>query len=210
MTKISSEQDKCDTALLLIDVINDLDFEGNERLIAEVPQLAENLHQLKSAAVAAKIPVIYLNDNFRKWRSNFNDQLEHCLNSDVPGRPLAEKLKPTEKDYFVLKPMHSGFYGTPLEILLADLGVKKLILAGIATDICVMYTANDAYMRGFELLILYDCVISNTSIDKTYALDKMKELLKARICSISELERELPLLCNSNGSEKPATIFGAF
>lgn len=148
------------TALLLIDVINDLDFEDNEELLAGLPQLAQNLARLKRAARKADIPVIYLNDNFNNWHSNFNEQLKACTRPGAKGKELAEALVPTKQDFFVLKPMHSGFFGTPLQILLDKLGAKTLILSGIAADICVMYTANDAYMRDFKLIIASDGVIS--------------------------------------------------
>ena len=135
---LSSKNDKFEIALLLIDVINDLDFEGNEELVKIIPALTSNLVNLKNAARAAELPVIYVNDNFHKWRSNFEDILQHCLQDNVPGRLMAQKLAPDRDDYFVLKPMHSGFYCTPLEILLSELEAKTLILSGIAGNICVL------------------------------------------------------------------------
>jgi nicotinamidase-related amidase len=175
------------TALLLIDVINQLEFEDNEELLTGLPQLAQNLSRLKRAARQADTPVIYLNDNFNNWHSNFNEQLEACTKKGSKGRELAIALKPTKQDFFVLKPMHSGFFGTPLEILLDKLGVKTLILTGIAADICVMYTANDAYMRNYKLTIARDGVISNHQHMTDEALEKMHWLLKARILTVDEL-----------------------
>lgn len=179
------------TALLLIDVINDLDFEDNEELLAGIPQLAQNLARLKRAARKADIAVIYLNDNFNNWHSNFNEQLRACTKPRANGKELAEALLPTKQDFFVLKPMHSGFFGTPLKILLDKLGAKTLILAGIAADICVMYTANDAYMRDYKLIIASDGVISNHQKSTDEALEKMHWLLKARITSVDELVASL-------------------
>jgi nicotinamidase-related amidase len=100
-------------------------------------------------------------------------------------------LKPDEYDYFVIKPMHSAFYGTPLDILLSALGSRRLIMAGLAADICVMYSANDAYMRGFEIVILVDCVESNFSEEKERALKHMKERLKAKLVSVDQLAKFL-------------------
>lgn len=171
------------TALLLIDIINRLEFPGNELMVAQAPTLATTLARVKKAAENAGTPVIYLNDNYNNWHANFNELLHEALEKDSPGRVLAQKLKPGESDYFVLKPMHSGFYGTPLQILLNKLGVKRLILTGLAADICVMYTANDAYMRGFKLTVVEDGVLANSETDKITALGKMKTLLKARVVS---------------------------
>lgn len=187
MTSSQGALPKSNTALLLIDVINKLDFPDNEELLAGLPQLAENLARLKRAARQAEIPVIYLNDNFNNWHSNFNEQLDACTKSDSNGRDLAIALKPTKQDFFVLKPMHSGFFGTPLNILLKKLGAKTLVLAGIAADICVMYTANDAYMRDYKLIVVSDGVISNHQQLTDSALERMRGLLKARIASVDEL-----------------------
>ncbi len=175
------------TVLLLIDVINDLDFPGNEEIIAGVPELARTLKTVKTACSRAGVPTIYLNDNYNNWHSNFNEQLEQCLCGKSKGKILAQKLTPTKADFFVLKPMHSGFYGTSLQILLSKMKAKKLILAGLAADICVMYTANDAYMRGFDLTIISDGVLAKTRQDTAMALHKMRTLLKAKILGADEL-----------------------
>ncbi|MBX9571211.1 MAG: cysteine hydrolase [Candidatus Obscuribacterales bacterium] len=184
---LSSKNDKSETALILIDVINDLDFEGNEELVKKVPTLTESLARLKAAAKAIHLPVIYVNDNFHKWRSDFEETLKHCLNNSVPGRMMAEKLSPDSDDYFVLKPMHSGFYCTPLEILLSELGVKTLILAGVAGNICVLFTANDAYMRGYKLIVPRECVESNTQEDNEFAFDQMEKLHSAKVIQLDDL-----------------------
>src|SRR4051812_27588198 len=106
--------DKSAAALLLIDVINDLEFEEAEQMLPRALAMARRLAELKKRAKAAGIPVIYANDNFGRWQSNFNAQVEHCLGDGCRGRPLVELLRPEEDDYFVLKPKHSGFYSTTL------------------------------------------------------------------------------------------------
>jgi nicotinamidase-related amidase len=188
---LSSKKDKAETALILIDVINDLDFEGNDDLLRRVPDLTDSLVRLKAAAVEKHLPIIYVNDNFHKWRSNFEDTLKHCLETDVPGREMVRRLIPAPDDYFVLKPMHSGFYCTPLEILLSELEVKTLILAGVAGNICVLFTANDAYMRGYELIVPIECIASNTVKDNEFALEQMKKLHCAKVLAVDELIESL-------------------
>jgi nicotinamidase-related amidase len=179
--------DKSALALLLIDVINDLDFPGAAELLRYALPMARQIAALKERAKQHGIPVIYVNDNFGRWRSDFNAQVEHCLQDDVPGKPFVELLHPDDDDYFVLKPKHSGFFSTTLDTLLEYLGVKAVILTGIATNICVLFTANDAYMRDFQLVVPCDCVASNTEEDNQYALEQIRKVLKADTRPSAEL-----------------------
>jgi nicotinamidase-related amidase len=172
--------DKAEVALLLIDVINDLEFGSGEALLKHALPMAEKLAALKRRAKAANVPVIYVNDNFGKWQSDFKSVLKHCLEEDVRGKPVAELLKPEEEDdYFVLKPKHSGFFSTTLDTLLDYLQVKILVLTGLTGDICVLFTANDAYMRDFHLVIPSDCVASADADENQHALEHMQRVLKA-------------------------------
>ena len=181
--------DKADVALLLIDVINDLEFPGGENLLIHAEPMARRIVELKRQARAADIPVIYVNDNFGRWQSNFKTQIEHCLKAGTRGKPIVELLLPDEEeDYFVLKPKHSGFFSTTLDILLEYLRVKAVILAGIAGNICVLFTANDAYMRDLALIVPGDCVASNTEEENRNALDQMARVLKADIRPSNELD----------------------
>ncbi|HJR09427.1 MAG TPA: isochorismatase family cysteine hydrolase [Pyrinomonadaceae bacterium] len=171
--------DKAEVALLLIDVINDLEFSSGKELLKHALPMAEKLAALKRRAKRARIPVIYVNDNFGKWQSDFKSVLKHCLEEDVRGKPVAELLKPDEDDYFVLKPKHSGFFSTTLDTLLDYLQVKILILTGLTGDICVLFTANDAYMRDFHLVIPSDCVASADADENRHALEHIERVLKA-------------------------------
>ena len=172
-----SVPDKSVVALIIVDVINDLDFPEAKQLARFVPALADNIARLKRRAKAARVPVIYVNDNFGRWRSDFRALIEHCRNGK--SRSLIEKLYPEQDDYFVLKPKHSGFFSSTLETLLRYLRVRRLIITGIAGNFCVLFTANDAYMREYELAIPRDCVISNTAKENTEALQLMERYLKA-------------------------------
>jgi nicotinamidase-related amidase len=131
--------DNTTIALLLIDVINDLEFDGGGALLA------------------------------------------HCLEDGVRGQPLAEQLRPEQDDYFVLKPKHSGFYATTLDLLLRYLHVTTVIHTGLTGDICVLFTANDAYMRDFQLVVPADCVASQDAEENRHALRHMQRILKADI-----------------------------
>ena len=194
--------DKSDVALLLIDVINDLEFESGEELLRHALPMAERLAKLKRRAKEAGVPVIYVNDNFGKWQSDFKRILEHCLSEDVRGRPIAELLRPEENDYFVLKPKHSGFFSTTLDILLDYLQARTLVLTGLTGDICVLFTAHDAYMRDFNLVIPSDCVASNDPSENDYTLRKMADLMDADTRPSAEIDFE-ELKGDAGGSPRP-------
>jgi nicotinamidase-related amidase len=174
-----SAPDKSETALLLIDVINDLDFPEANQLLPYARRMARQLLRLKQRAKRSGIPVIYVNDNFGRWQSDFRRQVQHCLRDESRGREIVSLLQPEEDDYFVLKPKHSGFFSSTLETLLRYLGSKKLILTGIAGNFCVLFTANDAYMRDYELIIPSDCTASNSAEENRKALALMRKFLKA-------------------------------
>src|SRR5438874_8580033 len=171
--------DKSNVALLLLDVINALEFEESDRILRYIPAMARRLADLKRRARAAGVPAIYVNDNYGRWQSDFSRLIEHCLEDDVPGRELVQILHPEEDDYFVLKPKDSGFFSTTLDVLLAYLKARTLLLTGVAGNICVLFTADDAYMRDFNLIVPSDCVASNDADDNRHALEQIQQVLKA-------------------------------
>jgi nicotinamidase-related amidase len=182
-----SAPDKSSVALLLIDVINDLEFPEGDQLLRHAIPMAHRIAALKRRARQEGVPVLYVNDNFGRWRSDFKAQVDHCLKDGVRGQPVAELLRPDEDDYFVLKPKHSGFFSTTLDTLLEYLGVRAVVLTGIAANICVLFTADDAYMRDLHLAVPSDCVASNTEEENRYALDQMRTVLKADTGPSTEL-----------------------
>ena len=176
-----SAPDNTSVALLLIDVINDLEFGGGEALLAHALPMAMHIAALKRRAAQVGIPVIYVNDNFGRWQSDFAKLLAHCLHDGVRGQPLAAQLRPESEDYFVLKPKHAGFYATTLDILLRHLHVTTVILTGLTGDICVLFTANDAYIRDFHIVVPADCVASQDAEENRHALLHMQRVLKADV-----------------------------
>ena len=171
--------DKSKVALLIIDMICDFEFSGGERLCANAAHISKNIAKLKKKAKKTGVPVIYVNDNFGKWQSDFKKLLRHSLSESSRGRRVAEMLKPDDEDYFVLKPKHSAFYSTTLDVLLKYLGAEKLVLTGVTTDICILFTANDAYMRDFHLFIPRDCVAANNKETSERTLRYMEKILDA-------------------------------
>ncbi|MFT9849671.1 cysteine hydrolase family protein [Aneurinibacillus sp. REN35] len=169
--------DISNVALLLIDVVNDFEYPEGDLLFANSMKIVDNIVALKKRAKEADIPVIYVNDNYGKWQSDFLKLVAHATSDNVRGKPFVDKLLPDEDDYFVLKPKHSGFYSTVLDTLLAYLKVETLIIAGVAGNSCILFTANDAYMRDFHLYIPSDCIASNHKEDNENAIKIMKTVL---------------------------------
>jgi len=180
--------DNSSIALLLIDVINDLEFEGGEILLPHALPAAKRIALLKERCRSAGIPVIYVNDNFGKWQSDFKKLITHCLKDQTRGQKIVELLRPGKHDYFVLKPKHSGFFSTTLNLLLEHLGAKTLILAGWTGDICILFTAGDAYMRDYQLIIPGDCVVSQDEKENQRVLKFMERVLDADISTSDQIE----------------------
>jgi nicotinamidase-related amidase len=183
-----SAPDNSKAALLIIDMINDFNFPDGETLFVKSLSIAENILALKQKVKEADIPVIYVNDNFGRWKSNFNILVDHCIHDNSIGKPIAKILRPDEEDYFVLKPKHSGFYSTTLDLLLEYLNVETLILTGITSDICIFFTANDAYMRDYKIIIPSDCTTAISEKHHLTALENMSRITRATILPFQELD----------------------
>lgn len=176
------------TAFLIIDVINDLEFPGGEKVLPWAKKMVERLVPVLDRAREREVPVIYVNDNFGNWRSNFHEVVQHCTRPGARGREVVQRLTPKREDYFILKPKHSGFYATSLVPLLAFLGVDRLVLAGIATNLCVFFTAHDAHMHEYDITVLSDCCAAESDADHDWALGQLKRFLGVRVCRGDELE----------------------
>jgi nicotinamidase-related amidase len=175
------------SALLLIDVINPFDFAGGAAFARRAIRAARAIARLRDRATAAGLPVIYVNDNLGKWRSDLPALVEYCVRPDMPGAPIAKLLTPRPTDFVVLKSTLSGFYQTPLETMLRLGGVRTLIITGFAADNCVLFTSADAYMRDFQLVIPKDCIGAKTPDAFRRALKTMDDLFGARIVASRSL-----------------------
>lgn len=171
-------------------MINDLEFEDGEQMLEPALEAAHSISRFKKRLSEASIPTIYVNDNFGKWRSDFRQLVEHSLDKNVRGEKVAKILKPQDEDYFVIKVRHSGFYGTTLETLLRHLEADTLILAGITADICVQFTAQDAYMRRYNLIVPPDLVVCANEHNKQTALEQLRQTCKAKTPLSTEINLE--------------------
>jgi nicotinamidase-related amidase len=179
--------DSCPVVLLLVDVLNDVDFPGNSQLLKSIAALGKNISALKRQCRDAGIPVIYVNDNRGKWRSDFSAVLSHGLRPDSPGYPMVSQLIPEASDYIVLKPKHSAFYATPIDTLFSYLKVKTVILAGLITNACILSTASELYVRDLDVYVPSDCVAAPMKRAHRNALELMKISFEADTTSSTKL-----------------------
>ncbi len=173
--------------MLLVDFINDMGFEGAEPLRASAARAADVVVRMRMRADALKMPAIYVNDNFGRWRSEFPMIVDDYSHEGTPTFEIVRKLKPRPQDYVVVKPHLSGFYSTSLPVLLPTLGVSRLVITGVAVDICVMFKAADAHMRNYDLWVPSDAVGGENDERAGWALDIMKTSMAAEIRPTSEL-----------------------
>lgn len=167
------------TALLIIDMINDFQFSHGPILSQKCNLIIEPILQLKQQMKKLGYPVIYVNDHYNLWRADIQQLLAYCTNDY--SKQIIQAIAPEKDDYFFIKPHYSAFYETPLNSLLGHLKIQNIILTGIAGNICVLFTANDAHMRNYQLYVPKDCIASNHDEDNVHALKMMHETLKANI-----------------------------
>jgi nicotinamidase-related amidase len=167
------------TALVLVDFINPFHFSGAARLVPRALAAARRTAALKARSRRSGIRTIYVNDNFGDWTSEFQALVEKCAALPGPAGEVTRLLKPAKGDLSILKPRHSGFYGSPLEFLLDELRVGKLVICGIAADMCVYATVQDAHMRGYRVRVPSDCVASASAAHERQALDQMARTMSA-------------------------------
>ena len=183
----NSTRHKSAAAMLIIDVINHFEFKDGARLLKQALAVAPNIARLKLRARRLKIPVVYVNDNFGQWLSDAGKILRYCERPEAPGREFVQMLRPDEEDYFVLKPMHSAFYQSPLEVLLRNFETSSLIIVGLATDSCIVCTAHDADMREFRIFVPSDCCAARSSRQHRRAIEHIKTLSHATVLRSSAI-----------------------
>jgi nicotinamidase-related amidase len=179
--------ERSSTALLILDMFSDFRFPDGEAAARAALRIAPGIAALKKRVHDAGFAAIYVNDNPGKWRSDGAALIRNTLSAGSRGARVAEILKPTEDDYFILKPRHSAFYATPLELLLEHMGAQRLILTGVSSHQCVLFTATDAHVRDYELVVPSDCVSSPSAAQTTFALKYFREALNAKVIPLASL-----------------------
>ncbi|HEY6644839.1 cysteine hydrolase [Povalibacter sp.] len=177
---MKGKRGRATTALIILDLISEFRFQHAERLLPVAKRIAAPVARLKARAKAAGLPVIYVNDTAGKWESDQGSFVSRCLADDARGREIVKRVIPDVDEYFIFKPRHSGFYATPFQELLERLAVKELILVGLTTHQCVLFTAVDAHVREFKLIVPSDCVGAFSSEESRHALFILRRSIKAR------------------------------
>ena len=178
---MSDRQARKGVALVVLDLISDYQYPGGMAILPAAFKAAHRIAALKQRLRRRKIPVIYVNDTHGRWESDQAAFLRRCLESPPPAAALVEKILPGPEDYFIFKPRHSAFFATPLQELLAELDVGTLILAGVSSHQCVLYTAIDAHVRKFNVTIARDCIAASSLVETRHALFILEHSVGARI-----------------------------
>lgn len=175
---------RSERALILIDFINPLDFPGGEKLAPPALRAARATLKLRDRLDREGVAVIYCNDNYGVWQSDFHSLVAQYVGDEGISGEIARLLAPRATDVTLLKPRHSAFYGSPLDLLLKEMGATKLVLCGLAADMCVQMTAVDAFLRGgFDVWVPADCIAAETPAAKKAAVDYMKTVLRCDVRS---------------------------
>lgn len=168
-------------------MISEWCFPDARPLLSQAAAIAPRIAAFRTRCRAAGVPVIYANDNRGQWRSDFRQVVDHALAAGGAAARIAQQLAPHDDDYFVLKPKHSAFFATPMELLLQHLEVRRLLLAGVSCDQCVMASASDARMRDYEVLVPRDCVASPSAERNRRALQHLEQVMRLRTTASSRV-----------------------
>ncbi|MEU1117127.1 MULTISPECIES: isochorismatase family cysteine hydrolase [unclassified Streptomyces] len=181
-----SEKGASESAVIVIDMINTYEHEDADVLLPAVREIVSPMVGLLKRARAAGIPVIYANDNFGEWRSHHGELVDTALSG--PHADLIEPIRPDGDSLFVVKARHSIFYETPLSYLLAQLGVRRVILCGQVTEQCVLYSALDAHIRHLDVVVAEDAVASIDAELADAALRMMRRNMDAEVAAVEHIE----------------------
>lgn len=176
MTARRTSVNKVPGALVIVDLVNPLDFEQGRRLLRQALPAARRLARLKARLKGAGWTTVYVNDNFTQWRNDFRELVAICSREGCLGSPLVKAVPPEQDDYNILKPRHSAFFDTPLELLLAQLDTSRVALAGIAGDACVLASAIGAHMRQLDVTVVRDCTASLTGARNAAAMKLLEDM----------------------------------
>jgi nicotinamidase-related amidase len=178
---ISGSLPRSRQVLLLVDFINPLDFPGAENLAGPAVEAARATARLRRSLDREGVTTVYANDNFGRWHSDFPHLVDKLLAGGGPSARIARLLKPRHRDVAILKPRHSAFFASPLQVLLEAIGAKHIVLAGLATDMCVQLTAAEGFLRGYRMSVPANCTAAESEAAKAASLEYMARILKCDV-----------------------------
>lgn len=187
-TPLAKERAPEGIALVIIDMFSTWRQDDGGVFVQAALTVAPNIAALKRRCEDGGVPVIYANDNAGHWRSDFRSTVEAARQAGGAANEIAELLAPTAQDYFVLKPKHSAFFATPLELLLFHLDVRRVVLAGVSADKCVMATACDALMHDLRVDIAMDGIAAPTGARVGAAVKHFQEVMQIVVQPAAEID----------------------
>lgn len=173
------------TALVVVDMLNSYEHPDAESLIRSVREVLPTIASLIGRARSAGVEVIYVNDNYGAWNQGRSELVQRV--SAGPHGDLVEPIVPHDDTAFVVKARHSIFYETPLEYLLRQSQVERLVLTGQVTEQCILYSALDAYIRHFDVVVPPDAVAAIHSHLHEAALEMMRINMDADLTPAAEI-----------------------
>ena len=174
-----------ETVLLVVDMLNTYRHPDADRLATGVAKAIEPISRLVATAQAREdVDVVYVNDNYGDFSAGREDLVDAALHGERPD--LVESLIPEPDCAFLQKVRHSAFYSTSLGYLLGQLGTRRVIVAGQVTEQCILYTALDAYVRHFDLVLPVDAVAGIDPDLGAAALRMMERNMRARLTSAAD------------------------
>ncbi|TLD43231.1 MAG: Nicotinamidase [Candidatus Jettenia ecosi] len=167
-------------AIIIADMLNDF---VNEHAPLEVPKSRMIIDPIRAEIKKARkkrVPIIYCCDAHKNNDREFQLWPRHAVKG-TEGAQVIWQLEPQKEDYMIAKTSYSCFYKTSLDTLLKKLGITGVMITGVVTNICVLYTAAEAYMRGYKIVIPQDCVAALTQSEHQFVLQQMKRIFHAKI-----------------------------
>ena len=169
-------------------MVSEFRFPDWAPVLAAAQRIAPRVARLRARCASRRIPVIYVNDATGTWEADRTQLQQRCLLPSARGREVVRQIAPAANDLFIFKPRHSAFYATPLAEVLARLGVQELILTGVTSHQCVLFSAMDAYVRNLDIIVPRDCIGAPAARQTRQALFVLQEALQARITESSRLQ----------------------
>ncbi len=166
--------------LIIADMLNDFVREGAPLEVPAARTIVDNIKREIKKARKKQIPVIYCCDAHKEEDPEFRLWPRHAVKG-TEGANIIQQLKPQKEDHVIEKTSYSCFYKTSLDKVLKQLGRSHLIITGVVTNICVLYTVAEAYMRGYAITVPQDCIAALTKKEHQFALRQMKRVFHAEI-----------------------------
>ncbi|GBE65053.1 isochorismatase [Mycobacterium sp. MFM001] len=174
-----------DTAVLVVDMLNTYQHSDAELLIPNVEEIIDPLADLvRRARERDDVDLVYVNDNYGDFTAQFSDIVRSALDGSRPD--LVRPIVPAEGSRQVTKVRHSVFYSTPVAYLLGRLDTKRLILTGQVTEQCILYSALDAYVRHFPVVVPRDAVAHIDAELGAAALKMMEANMEAELTTAAD------------------------